>query len=91
MFSSVVHHIIGQQISTVAQNTIWERLSAKFANVDAAGILSLNRDELQSVGITYKKADYILDLLTLLRRGKNYDRAGNVNKRFEYEQSCCII
>ncbi len=61
LFSSVVHHIIGQQISTAAQKTIWERLSVKLADVDAVGILSLNRDELQSVGMTYKKADYILD------------------------------
>ena len=26
LFSSVVHHIIGQQISTKAQETIWQRL-----------------------------------------------------------------
>lgn len=60
-FSSVIHHIIGQQISTVAQATIWERLSTKLSAVNAENILSISRDELQSVGITYKKADYILD------------------------------
>lgn len=27
LFSSVVHHIIGQQISTAAQATIWNKLS----------------------------------------------------------------
>ena len=26
LFSSVVHHIIGQQISTKAQTTIWQRM-----------------------------------------------------------------
>ena len=26
LFSSVVHHIIGQQISTKAQATIWQRM-----------------------------------------------------------------
>ncbi|MBC3535699.1 DNA-3-methyladenine glycosylase 2 family protein [Megasphaera hominis] len=69
LFSSVVHHIIGQQISTAAQKTIWERLSAKLNKVDAAGILSLNRDELQSVGMTYKKADYILDFAGKVQNG----------------------
>ena len=64
-----MHHIIGQQISTAAQKTIWERLSAKLNKVDAAGILSLNRDELQSVGMTYKKADYILDFAGKVQNG----------------------
>ena len=30
LFSSVVHHIIGQQISTKAQATIWARMKAQF-------------------------------------------------------------
>ena len=29
LFSSVVHHIIGQQISTKAQQTIWLRMKEK--------------------------------------------------------------
>ena len=29
LFSSVVHHIIGQQISTKAQQTIWLRMNEK--------------------------------------------------------------
>ena len=29
LFSSVVHHIIGQQISTKAQATIWQRMQDK--------------------------------------------------------------
>lgn len=61
LFSFVVHHIIGQQISTAAQATLWNRLSDKVGDVSADSISSLNRDELQSIGMTYKKADYILD------------------------------
>lgn len=30
LFSSVIHHIIGQQISTKAQATIWQRMSECF-------------------------------------------------------------
>ncbi len=61
LFSSVVHHIIGQQISTAAQRTIWGRLTEKVDVVDAQHLLDLGREELQSIGMTFKKAEYILD------------------------------
>lgn len=61
LFSSVVRHIIGQQISTVAQRTIWGRLTEKVDVVDAEHLLRLGREELQSIGMTFKKAEYILD------------------------------
>ena len=58
VFSSVVRHIIGQQISMAAQNTIWNRLKEKLGKISPEKILSLSREELQSIGITFKKADY---------------------------------
>ena len=69
LFSSVIHHIIGQQISTAAQETLWNRLADKVGDVNADSISSLNRDELQSIGITYKKADYIMDFTKKVREG----------------------
>ena len=38
LFSSVIHHIIGQQISTKAQATIWQRMSDCFGEVNADNI-----------------------------------------------------
>lgn len=35
LFSSVVHHIIGQQISTKAQQTIWNRIQQELGEVSA--------------------------------------------------------
>lgn len=61
LFSSVVHHIIGQQISTAAQATLWKRLNERLGSVTADTILALGREELQTVGMTFKKTDYILD------------------------------
>ena len=55
IFSAVVHHIIGQQISTKAQATIWQRMQDKIGKVDASGILDAGVDELQSLGMTYRK------------------------------------
>lgn len=59
LFASVVYHIIGQQISTSALATVWKRLQNIVVEVNSETILSLNRDELQQIGITYKKVDYI--------------------------------
>lgn len=69
LFSSVIHHIIGQQISIAAQKTIWNRLNTKLPVINAETILSLNRDELQTIGITYKKAEYILDFADKVHTG----------------------
>jgi len=69
LFSSVVHHIIGQQISTVAQATLWNRLNDKIGKVDAESILVLSREELQGIGITYKKADYIIEFAEKIKDG----------------------
>ena len=61
LFSSVVHHIIGQQISTKAQATIWHRMREPLGTVDAAHILAAGVPQLQSLGMTFRKAEYITD------------------------------
>lgn len=61
MFSSIVHHIIGQQISTRAQVTIWQRLIDKIGDINSDNIYSLELNELQKLGMTFKKAEYIKD------------------------------
>lgn len=61
LFSSVVHHIIGQQISTKAQQTIWQRMNDTFGEVTAETVGNASVDELQSLGMTFRKAEYIRD------------------------------
>ncbi len=61
LFLSVVHHIIGQQISTKAQATIWKRMQDGLGKVDVSHILSADLSKLQSFGMTYRKAQYITD------------------------------
>lgn len=61
LFSSVVHHILGQQISTKAQATIWQRMTESFGNVTAETVLSAGVPKLQSMGMTFRKAEYITD------------------------------
>ena len=82
IFSAVVHHIIGQQISTKAQATIWQRMQDKIGKVDASGILGAGVDELQSLGMTYRKVEYITDFATKVQNGK-FDIEGIYEKSDE--------
>lgn len=61
LFSSVVHHIIGQQISTKAQTTIWNRMKEKLGEVNEETIFAADISQLQSLGMTFRKAEYIKD------------------------------
>ena len=70
LFSSVVHHIIGQQISTKAQATIWARMKAQFGEVNAESISAADIDTLQSFGMTFRKAEYIKDFAEKVKTGE---------------------
>ena len=69
LFSSVVHHIIGQQISTKAQATIWARCQDALGAVNAETILSAGVPKLQSLGMTFRKAEYITDFAEKVHTG----------------------
>lgn len=62
LFPALVNSIIGQQISTKAHRTIWERMKQKLGDISPAVINDLSLDELQKFGITFKKAAYIQSL-----------------------------
>lgn len=70
LFSAVVHHIVGQQISTKAQETIWRRIQNGLEVVNAQTILDAGIDKLQSFGITFKKAEYITDFANKVQNGE---------------------
>lgn len=59
LFSSVIRHIIGQQISITAQATIWKRLSDITSEVNTVSICALNANKLQKLGISFRKVAYI--------------------------------
>lgn len=70
LFSAVIHHIIGQQISTKAQATIWQRMRDCFGEVCADNILSAGIPKLQSFGMTFRKAEYITDFARKVQCGE---------------------
>lgn len=70
LFSAVVHHIIGQQISTKAQATIWQRMQDALGQVNAETILSAGVSNLQALGISFRKAEYISDFARKVHTGE---------------------
>lgn len=62
IFSSIIHHIIGQQISTKAQETIYRRVNDLLKDVTAENILQCSDDALQQCGLTFKKVEWMKDV-----------------------------
>ncbi len=64
LFISLMRAIAGQQLSTKAADTIWNRFLDLFKNrvPDAKAVLKLSDDALRSVGFSYQKAGYIKNI-----------------------------
>ena len=69
LFAAVVHHIIGQQISMKAQATIWQRMRDALGTVDAEHLLAAWVPQLQQLGMTFRKAEYITDFSQKIHDG----------------------
>jgi DNA-3-methyladenine glycosylase II len=70
VFSSIIHHIIGQQISTAAQKTIWERMNSELGNITEDTIYNLSVEGIQNFGMTFRKAEYIRDIARKVKNGE---------------------
>lgn len=62
LFMALVHAIIGQQISTKAHTTIWERALVMFAPLTPANLAELPVTTVQACGISMRKAVYIQEI-----------------------------
>jgi DNA-3-methyladenine glycosylase II len=70
LFSSIVHHVVGQQISSAALKTVWARLVTKLGAVNAETVCAASREAIQACGITFRKADYIKDFADKIKNGE---------------------
>ena len=59
LFSALARAIVGQQISSKAQRTIWERMTERLVAITPRTVLACTEAELQGCGISFKKASYI--------------------------------
>ena len=69
LFSSVMHHIVGQQISTKAQATIWARMRERLGEVTPETVLAAGEKELQALGMTFRKAGYLMEFARRIETG----------------------
>lgn len=70
LFGALVYSIVGQQISTKAQESIWRKIVGKFGEITPDNILAVTADELQAVGISYRKVEYIRLAAEKIRSGE---------------------
>lgn len=59
LFCALVHCIAGQQISTKAHRTVWQRMLDGIGEITPKSIDQLTVEELQAFGINFRKARYI--------------------------------
>lgn len=62
LFTALINSIVAQQISMKAVETIWQRIITRFGEITPQRVGALSVEELQSVGITMKKAMYIKNI-----------------------------
>lgn len=70
IYSALVHSIIGQQISTKAHESIWQKTVALLGNVTPENILAISAEELKSVGLSFRKVEYIRDAACRFESGE---------------------
>ena len=59
LFTALVHSIVGQQISTKAHQTVWERMKTELTEISPATVDKLTLEHIQQFGISFRKASYI--------------------------------
>ena len=61
LYESLVNSIVGQQISTAAHRTIWKRITDFYGLVTPEKICATSIEDFQKFGVSFRKAEYILD------------------------------
>ncbi len=70
VFMSLVKSIVGQQISTKAQVTVWNRMLDRFSPFTPETIGTATEEELQGAGISMRKAVYIKEMADSVLTGR---------------------
>ena len=73
-FGSLVHLILGQQVSIEAADAMYANLERASGSVTAESILSLDADTMRRCGFTRMKAEYARDLAATELDGFSVDR-----------------
>lgn len=69
LFTALVHAIVGQLVSAKAVETIWARMQEKLGVITPQRIVAHSAEDIQSSGITMKKAACIINLAQTIEQG----------------------
>ncbi|MCL2092851.1 MAG: DNA-3-methyladenine glycosylase 2 family protein [Treponema sp.] len=70
LFSALINSIVGQQISSRAHATVWARMREGIDPLEPLTINALSAEELQSYGISMRKALYIKGIAEAVVEGR---------------------
>ena len=70
LYDALIDSIIGQQISTAAHNTIRKRIADRYVKLTKEKVNSLTDEELQSLGLSWRKVGYIRDITGKITSGE---------------------
>ena len=59
LFDALMHAIVGQQIATKAQQTVWNRLVQSMGEVTPATVDRMEAEALQRLGLSFRKVGYM--------------------------------
>ena len=62
LFQALVNAILGQQISSKAADTVWQRFQEVCSPVTPEHVLCFSKEDLQACGTTFRKIGYIQDI-----------------------------
>ena len=70
IYSALINSIVGQQISSKALVTVWGRFTARFSPMTPESVAAVSAEALQKLGISMRKALYILELTNHVLEGQ---------------------
>lgn len=70
LFSALINSIVSQQISMKAAETVWRRFVDKFGEATSERLRGVNVEELQTIGISFRKAAYIQNIAEEVASGR---------------------
>lgn len=71
-YDSLVRIVIGQQVSTKAAHSIWEKFQKELKTVTPARVMKMHDDDLRGLGLSGQKVKYIRGLSEAIQ-GKQFD------------------
>ena len=77
--------IIEQQVSFKAAITIKERFLKMINNLDNLEVLQIHSDDIQSIGISHRKVEYIKNVYEYFQKSNfNFHNPNNFEEKFEF-------